>query len=224
MEVLSVIPARGGSKGIPMKNLVILNKKPLLYYTIKASLNSVINRTVVSTDNKKIASKAKQFGAEVVYRPKNLSNDTIQIEPIIAHTLDYLKEKEGYVPDIVILLQNTSPLRTSTHINEALSLFKRGRYDSVFSGFNSHYLLWKRSENTTLPVNYNPFKRPNRQEMKGQFIENGAIYITKYQFFKKNNCRMSGKIGVYEMPQKFSVQIDTRDDLMFAEMILRRVR
>ena len=224
MKIVSIIPARGGSRGIPMKNLILLNKKPLLHYTVNASLNSsLINRTIVSTDDDKIANEARQIGAEVIKRPKKLSTSKITIEPTIKHILDFLKNREKYVPDVIVLLQNTSPLRTTKHIDSALGLFKKYKYDSVLSGFISHYLLWKIQGGIVLPINYNPLKRPNRQQMKNQFIENGAIYITKYLSFKKSNCRISGKIGFYEMAEEISIQIDSEYDLLYAEHMLKKM-
>ena len=121
-----------------------------------------------------------------------------------------------------MLLQNTSPLRSSLHIDGALSLFRKGGYDSVVSGFISHYLFWKTSRKNAEPINYNPLKRPNRQQMNNQFIENGAIYVTKYDQFKKNKCRISGRIGFYEMPEELSIQIDSKFDLLFTELIMKK--
>lgn len=95
MKVLSIIPARGGSKGIPLKNLVQLNRKSLLYYTVTASLKSkIINRTIVSTDNKMIGRSALKLGAEVVYRSKNLATNTTPLEPVVKHVLEYLKKQK----------------------------------------------------------------------------------------------------------------------------------
>lgn len=221
MKTLSIIPARGGSKGIPLKNLVSLRRQPLLYYTVNASINSKINRTIVTTDDERIANYAKKFGVDVIMRPKHLASDTAQIEPSMMHVLDALEENEGYVPDTVVLLQNTSPLRTSDHIDQALHLFKTKRFDSVFSGFLSHYLLWTLSNHKGTPINYDPKKRPNRQDMKNNVIENGAIYITKNSLFKKTKCRISGKIGIHIMPEEYSIQIDQKSDLMIAEQILK---
>ena len=221
MKILSIIPARGGSKGIPLKNLTLLGKKPLIYHTIKASLNSKINRTIVSTDNLEISKIATKYGAEVILRPKKLANDKSQIEPVIKYILDYLIKKENYTPDLVILLQNTSPLRTSKHIDKAIEFFNKNNFDSVLSGFISHSLIWQVKNKTVQPINYNPLNRQNRQDMKNQFIENGAIYITKNKLFNKTNCRVSGKIGVFEMSEESSLQIDSTHDILFAEQILK---
>ena len=222
MEILAIIPARGGSKGIPMKNIVKLNGKPLLQYSITSSLNSkLISRTIVSTDNQKIERMSRNLGAEVIKRPKILATNKIQMEPAIFHVLKKLKKNEGYKPEIIIVLPVTSPLRTNKHIDDALKLFLNNNYDSMFSGTISHHFFWKKRKQYVLPQNYNPKKRPNRQEMKDQFIENGAIYITKYNAFKKSHCRISGKIGLFEMTQKTSIDIDTKFDLFEANKLIR---
>lgn len=222
MEIMAIIPARGGSKGIPLKNLKLLAGKPLLQYSINVSLKSkIITRTIVSSDHLKILKTAKKLGAEIVKRPKNLSNDSSQLEPVIEHCLNYLKQKENYVPDIIILLQNTSPLRTKKHIDDALRDFLDSKFDSMMSCYNSHSFLWTLKNNTLVPVNYNPKNRPNRQQMKDQYIENGAIYITKYNAFKKSHCRISGKIGLFEMTQKTSIDIDTKFDLFEANKLIK---
>jgi len=223
MKILGIIPARGGSKGIKLKNLVKLNNKPLLFYTINAAKNSSYNiRTVVSTDNKKIENYSLKFGSQVIKRPTKLSGPKISIEPTIEHVLKTLEQKENYVPDIILLLQNTSPLRTSKHIDSAIKLLLKRNFDSVLSGFKSHYFLWTKKNSLASALNYNPKKRPNRQVMKKQFIENGAIYVTKLLSFKKSKCRISGKIGLYEMSMEQSIDIDSSNDLLIAELFLKK--
>jgi len=223
MKTISIIPARGGSKGIRLKNIAVLNNRSLLSYTVNASLGSrFIDRTIVSTDNKKIANEAIKLGTEVIKRPKKLANDVARIEPTIKQVLNFLKENENYEPDTIILLQNTSPLRTKQHIDNAFQFFKKRKYDSVLTGFISHNLFWKSDNKKVKPLNYNPLNRPNRQNMKKQFVENGAIYITKFKNFKRTNCRISGHIGLYEMPEQDSIQIDSKLDLLVAEHVLKR--
>ena len=220
MNILSIIPARGGSKGIPLKNLKLLNKKPLIDYTVTASLKSkFITRTIVSSDHLKIQKRAQKLGAQVIKRPKYLSLDSSHIESVIEHCLNHLKLKENYRPDLIILLQNTSPLRTKKHIDDALKIFLNSKYDSMLSGYVSHNFIWRIKNNNAIPLNYNPEKRPNRQEFNNQFIENGAIYITKFSSFQKSKCRISGKIGFYEMPKELSIDIDTKSDLLEASKI-----
>jgi len=223
MEIMSIIPARGGSKGIPMKNLKLLNGKPLLDYSVNASLKSkFITRTIVSSDHSKILKRAEKLGAEAIKRPKQLATDSSHIEPVMEFCLNHLKIKENYSPDIIILLQNTSPLRTKKHIDTAMNFFLHSKFDSMLSGYNSHNFIWTIKNNNVIPVNYNPKKRPNRQEFH-QFIENGAIYITKYSAFKKSKCRVSGKIGLFEMPKELSIDIDTKLDFIQANQKIKRL-
>ncbi len=226
MEILSIIPARGGSKGIPLKNIVLINKKPLLYYTVKASLKSkLVTRTIVSTDDEHISKVAKALGSEVIKRPKKLANDHISLEPSISQILNHLKKIENYKPDIILILQNTSPLRNSKHIDEALTLLKKRNYDSVLSGFSYYTFLWKkRKDSTVKPLNYNPRKRPNHQKMDEQLYENGALFATTYDAFKKSGCRISGRIGFYKMPIELSYNIDTFDDLEDVKRIMGTLR
>jgi CMP-N,N'-diacetyllegionaminic acid synthase len=222
MEIMAIIPARGGSKGIPLKNLKSLNGKPLLDYSINGSLKSkFITRTIVSSDHPKILKRAEKLGAEIIKRPKNLATDLSQLEPVMEHCLNYFKLKENYIPDIIILLQNTSPLRTKKHIDNSLSIFLDSKFDSMMSCYNSHYFLWILKNNELIPKNHNPKNRPNRQQMNNQFIENGAIYITTYNAFKKSHCRISGRIGLFEMQQKVSIDIDTKSDLLQANKFLK---
>ena len=223
-KILSIIPARGNSKGIQLKNLAKLNGKSLLYYTIDASLKSkLINRTIVSTDNKRIKEESKRLGVDVVDRPKKLSGDKIGIEPAIQYTLDYLKKKENYVPDTIVLLSNTHPFKTSEHIDGALSLFFKGKYDSLLTGYQLHTFFWKKQPNSTvIPLNYDPQKRPNRQEIEIPLFENGALFVTKYSAFVKSRCRISGKVGFYKMPLDTSYNIDTRNDLSDAEKLMQK--
>jgi N-acylneuraminate cytidylyltransferase len=222
MKIISIIPARGGSTGMKMKNLTLLNRKPLLHYSIVASLKSkLVDRTIVSTDDEKIAKYAHKIDAEVIPRPKKLSGNIVGLEPTLFHVLNYLKKSEDYEPDVVVTLQNTSPFRNSQHIDGAISLFKKKSYDSVISGFKSKYLLWKNKGNFVIPINYDPMNRPRRQEMKNYFIENGAIYVTKSASLKKFNSRVCGKTGLYEMTQPQSLEIDNYYDLFLAEHILK---
>ena len=223
MEILSIIPARGGSKGIPLKNIIKINKKPLLYYTVNASLKSkLVTRTIVSTDHEKISNVAKSLGSEVIKRPKKLANDHVALEPSVSHVLGHLKKTENYKPDIILILQNTSPLRNSKHIDEALTLLKKRNYDSVLSGFSYYTFLWKkRKDSTVRPLNYDPRKRPNHQKMDEQLYENGALFATTYDAFKKSGCRISGRIGFYKMPIELSYNIDTFDDLKDVKRIMK---
>jgi CMP-N-acetylneuraminic acid synthetase/NAD(P)-dependent dehydrogenase (short-subunit alcohol dehydrogenase family) len=227
LKILSIIPARGGSKGIPLKNLAILDGNPLLHYTVKASLESkYITRTIVSTEHNKIKKCALDLGAEVIDRPKKISTDAAKIEPVMENVLDNLRKRENFIPDIVILLQNTSPLRNSNHIDEAISHFIKKRFDSLLSVCESKALVWStKKDSSIVPLTYDPFNRRNRQVMANdRLLENGAIYISKYDAFRKNRCRISGKIGYYKMNSEFYYEVDSPNDFQIIEGILRRKR
>lgn len=221
LKIISIIPARGGSTEIPLKNLIKLKNIPLLSYSIKSSLDStMINRTIVSTDHKRIKQLALQNGAEVILRPKKLSGNVIGLEPTIEHVLSYLKRTESYVPDVIVLLQNTSPLRTEMDIDLSIKKFKRGKYDSLLSGYVSHHLLFKEKNRSLSTLNFSLKKWPNRQQMKTQYVGNGAIFITTYSAFQKSKCRISGKIGIYKMSQEQSYEVDSKHDLFILEKLL----
>ena len=179
MKIISIIPARGGSKSIPKKNLVNFLNEPLIAKTIQQSLKTkLINRTIVSTDNDEISLVAKEFGAEVVKRPNNISGDSAATESAILHTLKLLKENENYVPDIIILLQATSPLRRKDDISNAITLFINKKADSLISGSQfEDFLFWEHKNSKWHPVNYNPNNRMRRQDRKPQFVEIGRAHV-----------------------------------------------
>jgi N-acylneuraminate cytidylyltransferase len=219
-KIIAIIPARGGSKGIPRKNIRLLDGKPLITYSIEAALKSkYIDRVVVSTEDKEIAEVSKKYGAEIIERPKELATDTAPTEPALEHVIEWLKEHEDYKVDIVVLLQPTSPLRNSKHVDEALDIFLNGDYDSLLSVCPSHAFIWKIIENS-YPINYDFKNRPRRQDKEPEYRENGAIYITKYKILTGNHNRLGGKIGLYVMPEEYSTEIDTEFDFWLCEKIL----
>ncbi len=219
MKILAIIPARGGSKGIPGKNIKLLAGKPLIAYSIEAARNSrFINRTIVSTDDEKIAKVAKKFGAEVIVRPKELAEDTTPMDPVLKHVVDSL-EKENYVPDIVVLLQPTSPLRTTKHLDEAIEKFLNGNFDSLISvEINRNPQHEISEEKYLIPA----FKKiENRDKRKPLIIENGAIYISKTDLIKKGKIR-GEKIGYYEMDRYSSIDIDEPKDFEIVEQLFKK--
>jgi CMP-N,N'-diacetyllegionaminic acid synthase len=226
--MLAIIPARSGSKGLKNKNILNLNKKPLIYYTIKAALNAkLISRVVFITDSKKIADIAQKFGAEVPFlRPKKLATSNSMIIDTYKYTIDFFKENEGKVYKNFVALLPTSPLRTSEDIDRAISTFKKKNADSVISmkeaPFPIHWnkFLTKKEIIINYDNKFNPMA--NRQEHKKTYIPNGAIYVfNAKKIFNAKNYYFK-KTYAYLMPKEKSVDIDDYFDFKFAELLLNK--
>ena len=224
MNIVAIIPARGGSKGIPNKNINILNGLPLISWTIFSALKSkLINRVIVSTDSEKIREIAIANGAEVPYlRPCNLATDDSTTESVIIDMLEYL-EKERYKTDIVVLLQPTSPKRDEGTIDKSIEFFMENNADSLFTAVRCEQFIWECKSEISPQAFYDFCKRPRRQDnIKNHFfLENGSIYITKKDLYINENNRLGGKIVMYEMSGLELTEIDTQDDWELMEILLR---
>ncbi len=221
MNVLAIIPARGGSKGIPRKNIQPLAGKPLLAYTIEhARATPAITRVVVSTDDAEIAAVAEQYGAEVIWRPAEISGDEATSESALLHALDHLRDSEGYEPDLVVFLQATSPLRQPDDIQKAIETLQQQSADSLLSVAPSHAFLWRLVDGQAGPVNYDYRQRPRRQERAPEYIENGSIYIFKPWVLREQSNRLGGKIALYVMDPLDSLQVDEPGDLALIEQVM----
>lgn len=224
--MIAVIPARGGSKGVPNKNIKLLHGKPLIAYSIEAALNSNLFETVVvSTDNQEIASKAKEYGAEVPFlRPKELSGDAVSSDDVILHTLDFY-ESNGKTFDSVCKLQPTSPLRDFKHIREAYKIFKDNHLDFVVSVCEcEHSPLWcgVLGENNSIDEFIrNDVKRVCRQSMERYYRLNGAIYIGKVIKYREYKNFLGKNGQAYIMEQRHSIDIDSYLDFYFAECVMQ---
>ncbi len=214
-KIISIIPARGGSKSIPKKNLVHFLGSPLICKTIQQSLNTKsIKRTIVSTDDNETADISKEYGAEVIKRPDHISGDDATTESALIHVLDTLKNTEKYIPDIVVLLQATSPLRKENDIEHAIQHFINKKADSLISGSKfEDFLFWERKNKLWDPVNYNPKNRMRRQDRNPQFVENGSIYMFKPEILYKFNNRIGGKMVMFEMEFWQTWEIDTYEEI-----------
>ncbi|MBA7636689.1 N-acylneuraminate cytidylyltransferase [subsurface metagenome] len=220
-RIIAIIPARGGSKGIPRKNVRLLCGKPLIAYAIEAALDSkYIDRVLVSTEDEEIAEIAREYGSEVIERPSELADDFSTTEPVLEHAVRYMEETEGYQPNVIVLLQPTSPLRNHQHIDEALEAFFTNKYDSLLSVCSSYAFLWKVDDKRLHPLNYDFQNRPRRQDREPEYRENGAIYITKHDILMHRHNRLGGKIGLYIMPVEASWEIDTEFDLWLCEQLI----
>ncbi|MCL2365884.1 MAG: acylneuraminate cytidylyltransferase family protein [Oscillospiraceae bacterium] len=221
----AIIPARGGSKRLPGKNIKDLCGKPLIAYTIDAAKGSkLIERIIVSTDSKEIADIALFYGAEVPFlRPSELSSDKARSIDVIFYTVDRLNQDYGYGIDELILLQPTSPLRTSQDINNAIDVYTANNAEAVISVTESeHPPDWYKTinEKGILKNYFDGSATPNRQEYSKAYLPNGAIYIFNYHFLKKQSDYYSEKTYPYVMSAESSVDIDTALDFMLAETIL----
>lgn len=227
MEILAIIPARGGSKGIPMKNIISLAGKPLIYYSIKAAKDSkFITRIIVSTDNKKIGQIANKFGAETpFFRPKKISGGNASTNDAIQHTLNYLKKNESYVPDIVVLLQPTSPLRKSKTIDKAIRKFRKDKPDILLeiSKIKSHpYRSFLPNGKYLKPFKKNFLKYHQRQLFPKIYYPTGDIYIFWGDNFKMFRNMYGPKIqGIIKSEDEISLDINDLFDMFICEMKIK---
>lgn len=227
MNYYAIIPARGGSKRLPGKNIALLNKKPLIAYTIEAAISSKkLSRSIVSTDNEEIASVAKQFGAEVPFlRPTELAQDKSSVLDALNHALAHL-ERQGDRIDAVVLLQPTSPFRTGEHIDEAIALFESSDADTVTAVCNARehpYYAWTVENGRLQPFFSLEKQMKARQDLPPAFIENGSIYVIKRSLIAEHRI-YGNRIVPYVMPSINSVDIDTREDLQWAEFLIGQER
>ena len=235
-KILGVITARGGSKGIPRKNIKDLKGQPLIAYTIKAAQESgIFDRVILSTDDVEIAEVAKKYGVEVPFmRPVELAQDNTPHLPVMQHAVFWLKENENYNPDLVAILQPTAPLRQSWHLKEALDLMLKLQADSVVGvveipGHFSPYWAVTCDENGLGRLFTGQSIRdriPRRQEFpKKTHSNNGALYIFKTQllFGSKKPSFYGKKVAIYPMDEKYSINIDNPNDWILAENILNRL-
>lgn len=221
-KILAIIPARGGSKGVSRKNILLLNGKPLIVYTIEHALNSrLIDRIIVSTEDKEIARISNESGAEVIIRPKELAGDDTTTDDVLTHVVKYLEENEKYIPDIIVLLQCTSPLREREDIDNAIKRMIDIGADSLLSVCRNNSFLWEEKNNLFISINYDYKKRPRRQEMQ-QFRENGSIYVFGRKILMDHGNRLGGKIQIYVMKEENSFEIDTEFDFWLVEQIMKR--
>jgi CMP-N-acetylneuraminic acid synthetase len=223
MKVVAIIPARGGSKSIPRKNIRPLAGKPLLAYTIEASLKSkYVDSTLVSTEDAEIAAVAKQHGAEVVDRPEELAMDDTPTLPVLKHAVGVL-EKAGTKMDAVVLLQPTSPLRGAREIDEAVEKFFDAKADLVLSVSEAkHHPFWSFGlENGRLvPFVKGGFDTKKRQDLPKVYVPNGAIYVMAPEALDKESI-YEGNVQAVIMAEEKSIDIDTMLDFKMAELLMK---
>jgi CMP-N,N'-diacetyllegionaminic acid synthase len=222
LEMVAVIPARGGSKGIPGKNIRLLNGRPLLAYTIEAALEADVARHVlVSTDSDEIAAVALEYGAEVIRRPEEISHDTASTESALLHAVDFVVKTRGWSPGHILTLPPTSPLRSASTIKEAV-----GHYRSVMAEFDALLTLtenrgdfWRRD----LQGNFSrlfPDAPRRRQEREPLFLENSAVYITRTSSLVETGSILGRKCTGFVIPDIEATDINEPIDLKWAEFLL----
>jgi N-acylneuraminate cytidylyltransferase len=225
VKLLAVIPARGGSKGVPRKNIKLLNGQPLIHYSIKAAMEVLPKeQIVVSTEDEEIKSVAEQCGIEIPFlRPAAIAQDFSTTRDVLLHAIHYY-EQQGYFADTLILLQPTSPLREAYHIKGALEMYNDS-LDMVVSvketKSNPYYVLFEENEEGYLRKSKSG-KFTRRQDCPKVWEYNGAVYIINIQSLKQKEIVDFEKILPYEMSEQDSVDIDTPFDFELAELLLQK--
>lgn len=223
MNIISIITARGGSKGIPRKNVKLLNNKPLIYYSIASSLNcELIKNTYVTTEDKEIMELSLKYGSEIIKRPEKLSQDESSSVDVILHALDYLEDKKE-LPNFFVLLQPTSPLRTSEDITQSINLFIENECDALISVCKLDHgsmLNFSINKNYLVPNCDEKYLNSRRQDLPTYYSPNGAIYIITPEIIRKEKTFIPQKTIPYIMPYERSVDLDTMFDFKLAEFLL----
>jgi CMP-N,N'-diacetyllegionaminic acid synthase len=227
MSVLAIIPARGGSKGVKKKNLKLLAGVPLIRYPIQSAFKSrIFEKVVVTTDDQEIAAEAIASGAEVINRPSEISKDTSLVYDAIDHVLSTLTEKYAYTPQIIFLLEPTSPLRGNEDIIEANKILQSKSADSVATFKEtkpSPGRIWKIENDVVRPYfeESNPFM-PRQSQPKGYELT-GEIYAFRYDSYVVNNSKsvLMGKVHPLISSSQFFVDIDEEVDFIFAESLIK---
>lgn len=220
-RVLAVVPARGGSKGVPGKNLAKVGEDPLIARAVRALRSSArVDEVVVSTDSTEIAAAAQTAGAAVLPRPDELSGDAVSSEAVLLHSLDVFEEEHGHAPDVVLLVQCTSPFIATETIDNVVSQILDEGWDCAFTAVRVHEFLWQRdTEGGAVAVNHDAAVRPRRQERTPEFRETGAVYGMRVPGFRSARHRFFGRIGLVETPAKHAIEIDTPEDLAIARAL-----
>ena len=219
-QVTAFIPVRGGSKSIPLKNIREFCGKPLVYWNIAAlQAAGLVDKIVVATDSDDIEATVRSFGfdkVEIYRRSAENASDTASTESVM---LEYIHAARLSEETVFMLVQATSPLTQTIHFQEALQLYSEGNYDSLLTCVVNKRFFW--NKNGT-PRNYDYRNRPRRQNFEGELMENGAFYINTVKNILQSGNRLSGKIGIYEMPEYTAIEIDEPDDWTMLENLMRK--
>lgn len=224
-KAVIIIPARKGSNRIKNKNITNVCSKPLISYTIENALTSQFSNDIfISTDCDEIKKICNNYPIFIINRPKKLSSDIATSESVLIHALDEIKKINKEDPDFTILLQCTSPIRKIGDIDQAFKKIKNLKGDSLISVTKSKKFLWKFKKNKFQSINYDFKKRKREQDFEEQYEENGSIYITKSKLLRKEKNRLCGKIIPFVMDPFSSLQIDEKEDLKLAKLIMSNMK
>lgn len=220
LNIAAIIPARGGSKGIPRKNIRPIAGIPLIAHSIIDCRDSQMVRQVfVSTDDEEITHISEQYGATVIHRPAEIAGDNASSEAALRHAVEEI-EAASFSPDLIVFLQCTSPIRTGEDIDRAVRQLQAAGADSLLSVSPSHRFLWQDKAGEAISINYDYQHRQRRQELAPQYVENGSIYIFKPWVLKNLNNRLGGKVVLFQMDEEASWEIDSLLDWKILELLL----
>ena len=222
-NVVAIIPARGGSKGIPNKNIIDFCGAPLISWSIKQALNSdLVSSVWVTSDSQEILDISKKYGADIIPRPRKISGDFASSESAWIHALVEIQKLQKV--DLIVGLQATSPIRGINDINLALKKYIDNCFDSLFSVVEiEDFFMWSidKKNNTTNSINYDYKNRKRRQDIEKKYLENGSIYVFDPKMLLDTKNRIHGNIGLHIMEKYKMFQIDTYEDIELCESIMK---
>jgi len=222
-KIIAIIPARGGSKGIPGKNLIPINGKPLIEWSINHALSSsLVDEVWVSSDSQEILDYSESIGAKGIPRPDSISGDKASSESAWIDAIIQIQKIDKNI-GLIVGMQATSPIRNEKDIDDAIVQYRQEELDTLFSGnMLDDMNYWSINKNDHLySVNYDYQDRKRRQDLQEKFLENGSFYIFTPEGILSNNNRLHGKIGCYLMDKKTMFQIDEMEDIEICEAIMR---
>jgi CMP-N,N'-diacetyllegionaminic acid synthase len=228
LAIIAIIPARGGSKSIPRKNIKPLGGKPLIIYTIETALKcKLFDRVIVSTDDKEIATISEKHGARLPFmRPRELALDTTPMLPVLQHAVSYLEKNEKLHIDIVVLLQPTSPFRDVSDIENCIEKLKNERADSVVTlceaEQNPYFVIIKLQDGNVVPLLKTEKPVTSRQDAAKVYRLNGAVYVVRRNVLMNENKIFTDNTKAVIMPQEKSIDIDSPLDFEFAEFLIKK--
>ncbi|WP_166879471.1 acylneuraminate cytidylyltransferase family protein [Salinibacterium sp. ZJ450] len=222
MTVIAVIPARGGSKGVPRKNVREVGGRPLIARAVDAALAAdQIDAVYVSTDDAEIAAVSALAGARVIDRPAELARDESSSEDALLHALQSLAA-DGVSPDILVFIQATSPFIDPAALDAAVGRVRAGAADVVFSAVPTHAFLWRNTPDGAAAVNHDAAVRPRRQDREPHYQETGAFYVMRAAGFAEARFRFFGRIGIAITADGDALEIDTAEQFALAETLAER--